>query len=172
MAAIVARIRDLVGDSGPDPVWSDDEIERFADAVAIVGAQVQLDPVGPLPTTTWRTLVAPWELGARLYDAAGNQLAVATDRGTSGVWETAAAIRGPVWVLGNLIDVYLAAASLLDAWAAREKASYDVEVAGDTRLSRSQKVSHLLELAARYRSQAWPRVSAAGRTDLEGVVPW
>lgn len=168
MTAIVSRIRDLIADGPADPVWSDDDIERFADAVAIVGARVRLEPVGQLPSAVWRAPLAPWEQGAQLYDDMGHALVVTDDRGMSGVWQLAAPTHGPVWAVGNVVDIHLVAADLLEAWAAREKASYDVEIAGDTRLTRSQKVTHLLELAERYRRQCWPLVTVSRRTDLAG----
>lgn len=61
-------------------------------------------------------------------------------------------------------NVYAAAADLLEAWAAREALSFDIQTE-DQRLTRSQKQKQLLTLAAEYRQQSGPMTVQMVRSD-------
>lgn len=65
----------------------------------------------------------------------------------------------------GIYDVYATAADLLEAWAAREKLSFDVDADG-ARFKRSQKAAMLLELAQTYRRQQRPSIIQQVRDDV------
>lgn len=68
------------------------------------------------------------------------------------------------YVDARTYNVYAAAADLLESWAAREKLSFDVQTE-DQRLTRSQKLTHLLTLAEQYRAQSGPVTVQMVRSD-------
>lgn len=71
----------------------------------------------------------------------------------------------PVWATGKVYDLNLAAAELLDFWAATLAGAYDVTVDGQT-LRRSQLMQAKMTLANQYRRKAKPRVARMVRSDV------
>jgi len=64
-------------------------------------------------------------------------------------------------------DLFLAAALLLEIWAASLACAYDIVVEGQS-LHRSQLLQAKLTLAQTYRRQARPRRATLVRSDMEG----
>ncbi len=75
----------------------------------------------------------------------------------------------PVWATGKTYDLNLAAAELLDFWAATLTDAYDINVDGQ-RLNRSQLMQAKMRLADQYRRKAIPRVAQMNRTDVAPQV--
>lgn len=71
----------------------------------------------------------------------------------------------PVWATGKVYDLNLAAAELLDFWAATLAGAYDVTVDGQT-LRRSQLMAAKMTLANQYRRKAKPRIARMVRADV------
>lgn len=71
----------------------------------------------------------------------------------------------PVFATGKIYDIYASAADLLEFWSAIYTASYDVTVDGQS-LRRSQLMLNKLELAAKYRQRAKPKLARMSRGDV------
>jgi len=71
----------------------------------------------------------------------------------------------PVWASGKSYDLNLAAAELLDFWAATLPDAFDVAVDGQT-LRRSQRMDARMKLADLYRRKARPRTAKMDRRDV------
>jgi hypothetical protein len=71
----------------------------------------------------------------------------------------------PVWATGKVYDLNLAAAELLDFWAAALAGAYDITVDGQT-LRRSQLMTAKMTLANQYRCKAKPRTAKLVRRDI------
>lgn len=71
----------------------------------------------------------------------------------------------PVWATGKTYDPFLAAAELLDFWAATLVDAYDITVDGQT-LRRSQRMDARMKLADQYRRKAKPRIARMERRDV------
>lgn len=71
----------------------------------------------------------------------------------------------PVWATGKIFDLNLAAAELLDFWAAALAGAYDITVDGQT-LRRSQLMAAKMTLANQYRRKAQPRIARTVRSDV------
>lgn len=69
------------------------------------------------------------------------------------------------YVDARAYDLYGAAADVLEAWAAREKLSFDAQTE-DQRFTRSQKHKQLLTMAAEYRRRAGATTVLTVRSDL------
>jgi hypothetical protein len=70
-----------------------------------------------------------------------------------------------VLITGATYDVAMAAALLLEQWAARLARQFDLTLPGGS-FSRSQQARALQELAVTYRRQARPMAVSLARTDL------
>lgn len=75
----------------------------------------------------------------------------------------------PVFATGKIYDLNLAAADLLEFWAAVLTGAYDITVDGQS-LRRSQLMQAKLTLADRYRRDAKPRVAKAVRRDINPAM--
>lgn len=168
LTRLVAVVRQLIGDTGASPVFSDAELEEFLVPYARTHVRLALEPAEPLPAKLWVAREGYWADGARVETGADG-VTVASEQPIAGRWELSEPVFGPVRVTGRTYDVYAAAADALEVWAAREKLAYDVTVDGQS-LRRSQIGSRLLELAQHYRRQARPRLARQIREDAEAAL--
>ena len=72
----------------------------------------------------------------------------------------------PVFISGFVYDPYLAAASLLEIWAAQLADAFDFTSDGQT-FKRSQRMQGKLALAREYRMRAKPTVTQIVRSDMQ-----
>ena len=72
----------------------------------------------------------------------------------------------PVFITGHVYDPYLAAAELLELWAAQLADAYDFTSDGQT-FHRSQRAEAKMRLAGIYRRQAKPTTAHLYRSDLQ-----
>ena len=169
LARLVAVVRQLIGDTGASPVFSDAELEEFLVPYARTHVRLALEPAEPLPAKLWVAREGYWADGARVETGADG-VTVASEQPIAGRWELSEPVFGPVRVTGRTYDVYAAAADALEVWAARERMNYDVTIDGHS-LRRSQAVDRLVELAREYRRRARPRSARLLRRDVaEGVA--
>ena len=185
MKDLVGKIRTLVGDpttSGAFPndtggLWSNQELQDFLDQRRL---EVRFDILSPSPTVSAGTYtyvdyyhpLSYWENDAVLKDASYAVLAPTTSEWLIGHWAFAAGQIPPVFIWGKTYDVNGVAADVLEAWAAKEKLSFDVATDMET-FTRSQKREALLELADYYRKRSRPVMGIQQRTDenLAAGVP-
>ena len=86
----------------------------------------------------------------------------------TGHWQFAETANWPLYVTGYSYDVYGAGADLLEEWAGIVKLKFDFS-RGDQKLSRSQMIASLLQLADSYRAKQMPLIATQVRTDLHGT---
>ncbi len=72
----------------------------------------------------------------------------------------------PVFITGHVYDPYLAAAELLELWAAQLTDAFDFTSDGQT-FHRSQRAAAKIKLASIYRRQAKPTTAHLYRSDLQ-----
>ena len=75
----------------------------------------------------------------------------------------------PVFATGRIYDCFLAAAELLDIWAASLACAYDVTVDVQS-LRRSQLMTAKLALAEMYRKKAKPKLAKLNREDVRAPI--
>jgi hypothetical protein len=75
----------------------------------------------------------------------------------------------PVFATGKVFDLYLAAAELLQFWAASFSAAYDISVDGQN-LRRSQLMTAKITLAEQYLMKAKPRRAKLTRPDVNPEI--
>lgn len=75
----------------------------------------------------------------------------------------------PVFATGKVYDPYMAAADLLEFWAATLTGAYDVTVDGQS-LRRSQLMTAKLALAEQYRRRAKPKIAKLDRHDVMAPI--
>ncbi len=171
MADLIARVRLLIHDvAGASQVFGDQEIQDVLDTHHTDVRYLELEAAATLSPASTQYLDyyagGCWEADETLVDGSYNTLTPDTADQLIGHWTFAASQNPPVYIIGKTYDVYAAAADLLEAWAAREKLSFDVDADG-ARFSRSQKAEMLLQLAAQYRRQQQPVMAAMVRNDIE-----
>lgn len=172
MADLIARVRFLINDpAGASPTISDQQIQDTLDERRVDVRFEELQPAetpvaGRLVTLDHYSHRGNWEADEALFDGAYNELTPTDANRLVGHWTFGADTSSPVYLVGKTYDVYAAAADLLEAWAAREKASFDFTADGAS-YHRSQKVANLLELARRHRQQQRPQSIRQVRNDVE-----
>lgn len=170
MAAAVAELRGLIGDTALPPEFEDLELQRALDRSrrsVRLGALVGLESYssGSTSTLTWEYPEGgPWEGGVLLQDGGYATLTPAEEDLSVGRWTFSTSEDGPVFITGELLDVHAAAATLLDEWANRLSRRFDV-MADSTTMYRSQAVRNLREQANRERAQGRPVTVAMYRSD-------
>lgn len=168
MVPLIARLRVMVGDPvSAAQTFADDDIEAALDArrTDVVEACLRTHPsFGSGNTTVFVDYFAPrrdWEDSVVLYDVGGNVLIPTTEDLIAGHWTFAGGQAQPVFITGSFYDVFGAAASLLEAWAATSAREFDFTMnAGPTQqtFNRSQKLAGLLLAAGAY----WRRAIQPG----------
>ena len=162
MAELISRLRSLVGDpAGADQEFDDQSLQDHLDRhrsevryLELTGAET-IAPGGAVSYLDYYADRGDWENDEKLYNSTYAELAPATSDRLTGHWTFAADQDPPVYIVGKAYDVYAAAADLLEAWAAREKLSFDFDTDGQS-FKRSQKAAMLLEMAREYRRQQRP----------------
>ncbi|MCC6727896.1 MAG: hypothetical protein IT208_00995 [Chthonomonadales bacterium] len=159
MAALIARLRGLVGDpAGSGAAWTDDELEQALDARRREARYLELEPMperaagGAVTYRLYRAPCGDWEADEELVGARYEPLTPAESDPLAGRWAMAQEVRPPVRLSGKTYDLCGSAADVLEAWAARVKLEFDF-AAGDLRFEPSRKAAALLELAARLRGR-------------------
>lgn len=171
MAELIARVRTLIGDpAGANQAFDDQTIQDALDRYQTVVhyAELQAMPTyspGRTEYLDFYAAVGDWESDAALYDSGWEEVAPASSDYLTGHWSFTEEPALPVFIVGKTYDVYAAAADLLEAWAAKEKLSFDFDADGAS-FRRSQKVKALLELAAEYRRKQRPMLSLQVRGDV------
>jgi hypothetical protein len=174
MAELISRLRTLIGDpAGASQTFDDQTLQDYLDRrqtavrFAPLRAEGSPRPDGTVDYLDYYADVGDWEADEALYDGSYNVLTPdAADRLT-GHWAFETSREPPVCIVGKFYDVYAAAADVLEAWAAREKLSFDFEMDGQG-FKRSQKVAALLQVAREYRRQQRPMSVAMVRADANG----
>lgn len=111
-----------------------------------------------------------WDNGYGLTDGSYNALTEATTGDVSeplnGRFVLSTTFDGAVLITGRTYDPHIAAAVILENWAARVSLDFDFSADGQS-FSRSQKQKALLEMAKHYRRQARPKRGKLIRPDEE-----
>ena len=159
MAALVAQVRLLIGDSaGGGAVFSDDDLLGILDNNS---TDVLYEPLTPLPTIqpggatewlTWRAAAGWWEASETFCDAGYNSLTAATANRQKGLW-TFDDHQSAVLIKGCRYDVYAAAADAADVWLSMIKLDFDFSADGAD-YKRSQKAQGLIALRDSLRARS------------------
>ncbi len=172
MADLISRLRTLISDlAGASQVFDDQTLQDHLDRrqtvarYAALRAEATYLSGGDADYLDYYADVGDWEADEALYDGSYNPLTPATSDRLAGHWTFATDQDPPVLIVGKYYDLYAAAADLLEAWAAKEKLSFDFD-ADDQTFKRSQKAAALLALAREYRRQQRPVSVGMVRTDV------
>ena len=186
MADLIVRLRSLIGDpAGDGATFGDEELEAILDGRRTDHRYRELAPLvtfGPdgavdfrqyaaIERRDWRedigfgNAIGDWEEGAVLYGPDMNPLEPEASDWRLGRWTFAQHQPAPVTIVGTTFDLYGSAADALERWAARLKGDCDVR-AGDFAMDRSDRLRHLLDLAASYRRKAGAVTGYLRRSDI------
>ena len=173
MAELISRLRTLIGDpAGASQAFDDQTLQDYLDRrqtvarYALLRAEGSPRPDGTVDYLDYYADVGDWEADEKLYDGAYGLLTPASVDRLTGHWAFSTSQPPPVLIVGKFYDVYAAAADVLEAWAAREKLSFDFDADGQS-FKRSQKAAALLALAREYRRQQRPARVAMVRSDAD-----
>lgn len=171
MAELIGRLRGLIGDpAGANQTFDDQALQDYLDRrqtvvrFAPLRAEGSPRPDGTVDYLDYYADVGDWEADEKLYDGAYNLLTPATADRLVGHWTFSVNQPPPVLITGKFYDVFGAAADVLEAWAAKEKLSFDFDADGQS-FKRSQKAAALLALAREYRRRQRPVSAKMVRTD-------
>lgn len=154
MARLVARVRSALGDTGTSPVFADDEIEVALDrwrSDVIVPLRPFL-AIGQTATDRWSAPYGDWEEDARVVDASGATVALASADWASGRVVLTTPASGPLYLAGATYDLAGAVADLLEEWATRLARQFDVSLDGVS-VQRSQQAEALRLMASQWRAR-------------------
>ena len=187
MAQIITEVRLLIGDpAGASQQFADADIQDRLDDTREDIRYEQLTPapsivnlIGPISTANfiWAdyfSLYHWWESDVVLQDGHFLVLSPAASDLIVGHWQfalnvfTSGVAPGeypPIFATGKAYDINLAAAELLEFWAATAARSYDFSSDGQS-FKRSQMQAGMLKQAEYYRRKARVRNAQAVRTDL------
>lgn len=160
MAALIARLRVVVGDDDPggSTAFDDDELEAFLDErrTDVDLAPLRGDVVLSGSPTVFRAPVRWWEADHVIVDGSGSALTPeeAGSNALTGVWTFATSQSGSVYITGRYFDLYGSAAAVLQAWAAKVVREFDYSMGGGVSFDRSQKRVGMLQLAREYARKA------------------
>lgn len=179
MAVLITRLRRMIGDpAGTSAVWSDDDLQDALDGHRREARYARLREIetiasggGSVSYLSYAADVGNWENTVTLSNGSFTTLTsgITADLKT-GRWTFSAEPNRPVYITGFYYDLAGAAAEILDAWIAMEKAAFDFSTDGQS-FKRSQKVEHLESLATKYRAQMWIESGAIISTDFN-PNPW
>jgi hypothetical protein len=177
MAAIISRVRELIGDAaGADQVFTDQQIQDTLDTRRRRTDAQYLSPVSSVAAgggVSYLTYIAPtgyWEDDVLLQDGSYEFLAASVDTADllTGQWVFTATQAPPVMITGKTYDIYAAAADVLEMWLAKIKLDYDFLSSGRT-FKRSQQIEGLSGLIRTYRGRSWVTTSHMIRTDMNVI---
>lgn len=170
MATLIARVRLLIGDpSGGSSQFADQDIQDVLDEnrlfvrQAMLRSEVTFAPGGSFTYTDYFASLDMWEDDVLLQDGGWRTLTPLTTDNLTGHWTFASQIP-PVYLTGKTFDVYMAAALLLERWAAAWARNYDFSADGNS-FKRSQAAAGMLAQAAQYRKMARGQTIKMGRDD-------
>ena len=194
MAALITKVRSMINDpAGGTQVWADQDIQDQLDRTRLDIRYEALTPApwivnesgtGNTPQIVWADYYSSyqwWEDDVTLQGnnvtsgAAWVVLTPTFSETINGHWAfqinvpTSGVAPGqypPVFATGKSFDVYMAAANLLEMWAAKYALSYDFTADGQS-FRRSQVAGQLARLAEVYRKQARAITAQPQRTDLQ-----
>ena len=162
MATLITRLRKAVGDpAGGSQAFTDDELQDALDAHRVEVRLAELLPVRSVASggaVSYLEYLAPrgyWEDAPVLQGSSYATLAVASSDLLVGRWTFAASQTPPVYITGQVYDLYGAAVEILEAWIGKAKLEFDFATDAQ-RFDRSQKVSGIEKLIATYRRRARP----------------
>lgn len=192
MSDLITRVRTLIGDpAGAGQTFTDQNVQDWLDRTQQL-VRYELETAAPdiVPQTNapaafnWATYVSrytDWEADAVFQAGVKNGqnwpiITPVTADYQRGVWTFDVTLPTiatdipaqlpPVFVVGKVYDPYLAAAHLLEMWAAQLADAFDFTSDGQT-FRRSQRMQAKLTLAAVYRRNAKPTVTQIVRSDLQ-----
>lgn len=193
MSDLITRVRTLIADpAGPTQQFTDQTVQDWLDRTqALVRYELETPAPDIVPQTNapaamnWATYVSrftDWEADAVFQAGTKNGqnwplITPLTADYQRGVWTfdvtlptISTNIPGqlpPVFILGKIYDPYLAAAQLLEMWAAAlASTTYNFSSDGQS-FSQGSIVDNKLKLANLYRRQAKPTVTSLVRRDLQ-----
>jgi hypothetical protein len=165
------RLRELIADTGAQPKFSDEQLDRIllenrTDLVeyALDGVAERLES-GQTVRRRWELELVPLGSDYALEDGTGALLQADTADEVNGVFVFASDQPNGVYATGTSYDVYGAAADALEQWAASLARDYDFATGDGKRFDRSQAAQGLLAQAAAYRRRQRPSYAAGTRAD-------
>jgi len=176
MVNMIARVRLLIGDTAGSPQFTDDNIQDVLDRDSNK-INVRVAALHPVPSfasggaSSYNEFLAQmgqWEETAVLQGPNFATLTPATSDWIQGRWTFTLPSPGqpfPVFITGQVYDIYAASADLCDMWAAIYARSWDFTSDGQAH-RRSQAAAGLIAQAQQLRKQARPRTSKLFRPDL------
>lgn len=182
MAALISRVRAMIGDPVASPNFADNDIQDVLDDTrltvryAILRAEPTLGNGGILNWSDFYSDMTDWEdsPATQLFGPSYQLLTPATSDTLTGHWTFSLPNPGqtmPVFIVGNTYDRHMAAAELLERWAATSAASYDFSL-GQQSFKRSQIFANRLALAAKYRLKARPKLVPMENSDVDSPLPF
>lgn len=197
MSHLIAEVRKMIGDpASVNQQFADqdiqDKLEEYRDDVRMEVLQIAPSIVntastGNQPVTIFADYYSrfqAWESDAVLQannTTTGASWVVVTpvvSEWLVGHWQfesdvfttgTAPGQYPPVFITGKVYDRWVAAADLLEYWAATLTCAYDFATDGQS-FKRSQMMDAKLRLAALYRKKAKPRVAKMVRSDVQPAL--
>lgn len=175
MADLVGVVRAMIGDPNAEQ-FTDDEIEDVLDTFCRIDvwyAQCKAEPSIESGTLVYKSFYAPgrwWATDAQLVDGTYVELTGTAAPSVAdcqrGYFEFDYEPTRPVFIRGAKFSVELAAAILLERWAAaiKEQVSFRDP---NYQFAMNERWRNMREMAAYYRSQAPPTLIKAIRMDCE-----
>jgi hypothetical protein len=174
MATLITAVRDVINDpTGASQRFTDQQIQDQLDLGRTDVNYEELVPVDSITATgsveyrQYASRFDRWEEDATLQGPSWESLTASSVDYLLGRWNFSAHQPAPVFAVGKVYDIYHAAANLLEAWAAKEKLSFDVET-NEQQFLRSQKIKMILEMAATYRRKQRATSVPLVRGDIHG----
>ena len=165
MAALIARVRQLIFDTCQQQVFTDDQIQQQLD---LHRQDVRYAALRPMPSfqqgpntvyLDYYSDAGGWEDDYIIQDLSYLDITaqLVTREPLVGHWAFAAAPSGTaVRITGKAYDLYGAAADLLDAWAIQLKLQMSFSSDGQ-RFEQGTVAQTIMAMAQRYRTLAQPR---------------
>lgn len=178
MLALIARVRLMVADTGSAPVFTDDQVQEALDRHRHDARRMVLESVptvqpggGILVPQSYVDHYAvdgigDWEDDLLFQDITYQTVAPSASENLVGHWAFAGGMRPPVSLTGKHYDCFLAAADLLDAWAAAYARDFDFE-SDNQRFRRSQAAKMMRDQAKEYRTRGRPAYAQLVRDDVD-----
>lgn len=182
MAALINRVRSMIGDPITAPTFGDQDIQDILDDTrvtvryAILRAEPTLGNGGILSFNDFYADVTDWEdsPATQIFGPSYQLLTPATADTLTGHYTFTLPAPGqimPVFIVGQTYDRHLAAAELLERWAALLTNAYDYSI-GSQSFKRSQQFSAKLALAGKYRLKARPKLIPMENSDVDSPLPF
>lgn len=170
-APLILRMRTLINDpASVSQQFSDQDLQDVMDESRL---DFTNEPLKPIPTFSGSTIkyldyyheMDNWEDGMVLKQYMTTTVTPSAIEPIAGHWTFATSILPPVYITGSVMDIYRAAADLLERLAARWVLNYDFSSDGQS-FRRSQAATALQSLAKTYRMKQLPRTISMTRSDL------